>query len=59
MQALEHGCSLEEDPAQYQQWCVKMVKTSLNNTGSSFNMNDHLQRVSIAKYTYLTPIGCW
>jgi hypothetical protein len=42
--ALEHGLSLEEDGGQYRDWCLKMVKTSLNNIGASFNMNVHLTK---------------
>eukprot|EP00656_Telonema_subtile_P035521 TRINITY_DN394_c0_g1_i2.p1 TRINITY_DN394_c0_g1~~TRINITY_DN394_c0_g1_i2.p1 ORF type:complete len:473 (-),score=120.64 TRINITY_DN394_c0_g1_i2:121-1539(-) len=45
--ALEHGCGADVDAVQYRQWCLKMVKTSLNNVGGSFNMNDHLSKAKI------------
>jgi len=45
--ALEHGCSLEQDPNEYRQCCLRMVKASINNIGTTFNMNDHLTKAKV------------
>jgi len=50
--ALEHGCHMDSDAAQYRDWCLRMVKASLNQlttSGSvvSPNMNDHLSKARI------------